>query len=127
MLLKASTVWLSSRKSVLREFKTAKHGFLFVVRGEAKMGVDGAVYELHPGSVFHAAPGMQLDAQVTGPSEYEYYSLFYKLDKRDDATSGHPCDSHFKLEPGANPRVVERIGTKTLYSKHLATRLGGLY
>ncbi|WP_267132487.1 hypothetical protein [Paenibacillus sp. JNUCC31] len=30
------------------------------------MSVDGAVYELQPGSVFHAAPGMQLDSQVNG-------------------------------------------------------------
>lgn len=96
-------------KSILREFRTIRHGFLFVIRGEARMCVNGTSYELHPGSIFHAAPGMQLDAQVIGTSEYEYYSLFYRFDKVDDEHSDHACGSHFKLEPGANPRVIELL------------------
>ncbi|MFW5434958.1 AraC family transcriptional regulator [Paenibacillus apiarius] len=96
-------------KSILRDFRTVRHGFLFTIRGEAKMCVNGTVYELLPGSVFHAAPGMQLDSQVIGQSEFEYYSLFYRLDKLGDENRGHECDSHFKLEPGANPRVIELL------------------
>ncbi|MEK3722760.1 helix-turn-helix transcriptional regulator [Paenibacillus sp. FSL H8-0034] len=96
-------------KSILREFRTVKHGFLFIVRGGARLRVNGTVYELHPGSVFHAAPGMQLDSQVIGKSELEYYSLFYKLDTLADVNCIHECDSHFKLEPGANPRVIELL------------------
>ncbi len=52
---------------------------------------------------------MQLDSQVIGQSEFEYYSLFYRLDKLGDENRGHECDSHFKLEPGANPRVIELL------------------
>ncbi|AJS57231.1 AraC family transcriptional regulator [Paenibacillus sp. IHBB 10380] len=96
-------------KSILREFTTVKHGFLFIIRGGARICVNGTVYELHPGSVFHAAPGMQLDSQVIGQSEFEYYSLFYRLDKLGDVNCTHECDSHFKLEPGANPRVIELL------------------
>ncbi|MCG7408307.1 AraC family transcriptional regulator [Paenibacillus sp. ACRRX] len=96
-------------KSVLREFRTVRHGFLFIIRGEARMCVNGTAYELLPGSVFHAAPGMQLDSRVIGQSEFEYYSLFYRLDKVGDQNSGHECDSHFKLEPGASPRVRELL------------------
>ncbi|WP_240463616.1 hypothetical protein [Paenibacillus apiarius] len=73
------------------------------------MCVNGTAYELHPGSVFHAAPGMQLDSQVIGQSEFEYYSLFYRLDKLGDENSGHEWDFHFKLEPGANPRLIELV------------------
>ncbi|MFC4597208.1 AraC family ligand binding domain-containing protein [Cohnella hongkongensis] len=93
-------------KSVLREFRTVKHGFLFVVRGEAMMSVDGTVYELQQGSVFHAAPGMRLDAQVTSPSEYEYYTVLYSFD---EAGGSRECDRHFLLEPAANPRVTELL------------------
>ncbi|MCR8980830.1 AraC family transcriptional regulator [Brevibacillus laterosporus] len=96
-------------KSILREFRTVRDGFLFTIRGEARMCVNGTAYELHPGSVFHAAPGMQLESQVIGQSEYEYYLLFYRFDKLGDENSGHVCDSHFKLEPGANPRVIELL------------------
>ncbi|MCY9514046.1 AraC family transcriptional regulator [Paenibacillus apiarius] len=96
-------------KSILREFRTVRHGFLFIIRGEARMCVNGTAYELHPGSVFHAAPGMRLDSQVIGQSEFEYYSLFYRLDKLGDENSGHECDFHFKLEPGANPRLIELL------------------
>ncbi|MCR8963540.1 hypothetical protein O0550_10060 [Brevibacillus halotolerans] len=96
-------------KSILREFRTERHGFLFTIRGEARMCVNETVYELHPGTVLHAAPGMQLDSQVLGQSEYEYYLLFYRLEKLGDENSGHVCDSHFKLEPGANPRVIELL------------------
>ncbi|MFC8689582.1 hypothetical protein [Brevibacillus porteri] len=41
--------------SELREFRTVWHGFLFTIRGAARMCVNETVYELHPGTVFHAA------------------------------------------------------------------------
>ncbi|MFF2885519.1 helix-turn-helix domain-containing protein [Paenibacillus sp. NPDC057967] len=96
-------------KSIWREFTTLMHGFLFIIRGEARIDVNGTVYELYPGAVFHAAPGMQLGSQVIGQAELEYYSLFYRLYKADDVNCTHECDSHFKLEPGANPRVIELL------------------
>ncbi|MFF2529814.1 AraC family transcriptional regulator [Brevibacillus sp. NPDC058079] len=94
---------------ILREFRTVWHGFLFTTRGAARMCVNGTVYELHPGSVFHAAPDMLLDTQVIGEAEFEYYLLTYRLDKSGDEASAHECDAHFKLEPGANPRVTELL------------------
>ncbi|MFF2175842.1 helix-turn-helix domain-containing protein [Lysinibacillus sp. NPDC058147] len=96
-------------KSILSEFKAVRYGFLFVIRGEARMSVNGTVYELQPGSVIHVAPGMLLDAQVISQSEYEYYLLFYRFDKLDEVYGGRECDSHFKLEAGANPRVLELL------------------
>ncbi|WP_019537567.1 hypothetical protein [Paenibacillus ginsengihumi] len=53
--------------SLLRDFRTARHGLLVPVRGKARMRVDGTVYDMHPGAVLHAAPGMQLDSQVLDP------------------------------------------------------------
>ncbi|OZQ81556.1 AraC family transcriptional regulator [Paenibacillus sp. VTT E-133291] len=96
-------------KSLLSEFTTVKHGFLFIIRGGARIRVNGTVYELRPGSVFHAAPGMQMDSQVIGPSELEYYSLFYKLDMPEEMNSTTEFDSHFKLEPGANLKIIELL------------------
>ncbi|MDG0871727.1 hypothetical protein L5D93_03985 [Paenibacillus thiaminolyticus] len=90
-------------KSILREFRTVRHGFLFTVRGQARICVNGTVYDLHPGFVFHAAPGMQLDSRVIGQSELEYYSVFYRLDMSGEDNRDHECNTHFKLEPGANP------------------------
>ncbi|PRO41703.1 AraC family transcriptional regulator [Bacillus sp. LLTC93] len=91
--------------STLREFKAENHGFLFTIRGEARMSVNGMAYELQPGSVLHVTPKSQLALQVIGQSEYEYHSLFYSLD-RDKASE---CNKPFKLEPGANPRVIELL------------------
>ncbi|RXZ78620.1 AraC family transcriptional regulator [Paenibacillaceae bacterium] len=96
-------------KSILREFKTDKHGFVFPVRGEAHMHVDGIGYELRPGTVLHAAPGMRMDSQVIGQSEYEYYSVFYRLDKREEEDCAPECSKHFRLEPGTNSRVIELL------------------
>ncbi|QDS38148.1 helix-turn-helix transcriptional regulator [Brevibacillus brevis] len=95
--------------SVLREFRTVWHGILFTIRGAARMCVNETVYELHPGTVFHAAPDMLLDTRVIGDSEFEYYLLTYRLDNIRDGASVHECDAHFKLEPGANPRVTELL------------------
>lgn len=63
--------------SELREFRTVWHGFLFTIRGAARMCVNETVYELHPGTVFHAAPDMLLDTRVIGDSEFEYDLLTY--------------------------------------------------
>lgn len=95
-------------KSVLREFKTEKHGFLFTVSGEATMRVNGTTYNLHPGSVFHAAPNMVMDSQVIGDAAFEYYSLFYRFDKQGDALD-LIGDQHYTLEAGFNPSVTEAL------------------
>ncbi|MNI06221.1 HTH-type transcriptional activator Btr [compost metagenome] len=86
------------------------------------MRVNGTVYELHPGSVFHAAPGMQMDSQVIGQSELEYYLLYYTLDQLGDVNRDHDYHSHFKLEPGANPRVIELL----IMLHQNANTLGGI-
>lgn len=97
-------------QSILRDFRTVKHGLLFPVRGKARMRVDGTVYEMHPGAVLHAAPGMQLDSQVLGQSEYEYYSILYRPnDKWLKVSDFAECGTHFKIEPGLNSRVIELL------------------
>ncbi|WP_332888761.1 AraC family transcriptional regulator [Paenibacillus selenitireducens] len=98
-------------KSILREFRTAKHGFLFIIRGAVRISVNGTIYELQPGSVFHAAPDMQMEARVTSESELEYYSVFYRLDKSCAENSDHECNAHFRLEPEAIPRIIELLTT----------------
>lgn len=96
-------------KSILRGFKTVQYGFLFIVRGEAKMHVNGTAYDLFPGTVVHAAPGMQMDSRVIGQSELEYFIVFYRWNKHGNDTAAVELDIHFKLEPGANPRLLEAL------------------
>ncbi|MEK8128881.1 AraC family transcriptional regulator [Paenibacillus filicis] len=94
-------------KSVLPEFRTEKYGFLFMIQGGARIRVNGVVYELQPGSVFHAAPLMQMDSRVIGDSELEYYSVFYSPNKESDKE--HVYNAHFKLEHGALPRIMDLL------------------
>lgn len=96
-------------KSILRGFKTVQYGFLFIVRGEAKMHVNGTAYDLLPGTVVHAAPGMQMDSRVIGQSELEYFIVFYRWNKHANDTAAVELDTHFKLESGANPRLLEAL------------------
>lgn len=109
--------------SLLSDFKTKNYGFLFVVRGEARFCVnESAMYMLHAGSVFHAAPGMTLDAQVIGGSEFEYYTVFYTMDDRKEppgADSACELDVHFKLEPGVRPEEAEMLSV--LHQQYRAT------
>lgn len=96
-------------KSVLRKWRTSHHGFLFVIRGQAKMKVNGTHYALHPGTVLHASPGLELNAQLLGESELEYFSLFYTLDHPEMLMSIDEASEHFLLEPGPSPSVPELL------------------
>lgn len=112
-------------KSIHREFITVKYGFLFIIRGSVEITVNGAIYDLHAGSVFHAAPDMQMAARVTSETELEYFSVFYKLDEPGGANGDHACNAHFKLEPEAIPRVIEQLAMLQL-NAHSAGGLGKL-
>lgn len=96
-------------KSIHREFITEKHGFLFIVRGAVRITVNGTIYDLHPGCVFHAAPEMRMEAKVTSKSELEYYSVFYQLERSYSEQNNHECNAHYKLELEAIPRVNELL------------------
>lgn len=96
-------------KSLHSVFRTSKHGFLFIIRGSVRISVNATIYELQPGAVFHAAPGMQMEAKVTSESELEYYSVFYSFGKMCIENSNHDCNSHFKLELETIPRVIELL------------------
>ncbi|MBY0051615.1 helix-turn-helix transcriptional regulator [Brevibacillus agri] len=96
-------------KSVLRDFKTVAYGFLFTVRGEANMHVNGTAYDLQPGTVLHAAPGMMMNSRVIGESELEYYRVFYRWDESGGKSDAEACNVHFMLEPGVNPRLLELL------------------
>ncbi|MCM3291413.1 AraC family transcriptional regulator [Paenibacillus sp. MER 180] len=96
-------------KSIHREFITEKHGFLFIIRGTVRININGTIYDLHSGSVFHAAPNMRMEAQVTSKSELEYYSVFYRLNKGSTDSLNHACNLHFELELDVIPEVFELL------------------
>ncbi|MBD2845017.1 helix-turn-helix transcriptional regulator [Paenibacillus sp. IB182496] len=95
-------------KSTLRAYRTIKHGWVFPVRGEAHMQVNGTSYALEPGRVLHAAPEMRLDSQVQGEGEFEYYLLLYRLEQASDAAAT-VCGTHYALRPGVHPGINERL------------------
>jgi len=108
-------------RSILREFKTLKYGFLFVMRGEARMTVNGTIYELQSGSVFHAAPGMKMDSRVISETEYEYYAVFYGVDQmheEKEEVAHNALNVHFKMDQGVNPRIVELLAMLQEHAYH---------
>ncbi|OMF16929.1 AraC family transcriptional regulator [Paenibacillus amylolyticus] len=108
-------------RSILREFKTLKYGFLFVMRGEARMTVNGTIYELQSGSVFHAAPGMKMDSRVISETEYEYYAVFYgsdKIDEKKEQDVHNALKVHFKMDQAVNPRIVELLAMLQEHAYH---------
>lgn len=94
-------------QSVLHGLKTERYGFLFPVRGQAVMRIEGKEYDLRPGCLFYAAPGLKLQARVEGASEYEYYSVFYHWSGPEAAR--YTQASHFMLDYGCNSRVTELL------------------
>jgi len=95
-------------QSVLHGFKTERYGLLFPVRGQALMHLEGKEYDLRPGVIAHAVPGLKLQSRVVGTSEYEYFSVFYRWNPFTE--SRYPQEaSHFKLEYGCNSRVNELL------------------
>ncbi|KQO10681.1 AraC family transcriptional regulator [Paenibacillus sp. Leaf72] len=95
--------------NILRGYKTTRHGLLFPIRGEARLQVDDATYDLQPGAIFHSPPNKLLNSHVTSQSVYEYYLVLYRLDNQQDTDSAHTCDTHFRLEPGVHSRVHEHL------------------
>ncbi|UKS31083.1 AraC family transcriptional regulator [Paenibacillus sp. HWE-109] len=112
-------------KSVHNAFRTLKYGFLFIIRGSVRISVNDTIYDLRRGDVFHAAPGMHMEAKVTSETELEYYSIFYSLDKRSVENSNHECNSHFKLEVETIPRVIELL-TMLHQNAHTSGGIGKL-
>ncbi|GBF75821.1 AraC family transcriptional regulator [Paenibacillus sp. 598K] len=94
--------------SQLLQYRTALHGYLFVVRGRARMTLNREVYRLQPGSILHVPPGTHIDSIVEGTSELEYYTVMYKplLCSGGDAWTQ---DEVFVLEPGELPEIVEKL------------------
>lgn len=96
-------------KSTHHAFRTSQYGFLFIIRGAVRIRVNTTIYELRPGAVFHAAPGMQMEAKVISGSELEYYSVFYILGDNCAVNGNHACNAHFKLELETTPRIIELL------------------
>ncbi|ANY66649.1 AraC family transcriptional regulator [Paenibacillus sp. BIHB 4019] len=111
--------------NVLRGYKTMKHGLLFPVRGEARIRVDNATYDLQAGSIFHSPPNKLLHAHVTSQSEYEYYTVLYRFNNLYDTDSPSTFDTHFRLEPGVHSRIHEHLAM-LLHHMHSTGGIGKL-
>lgn len=92
-------------------------GFVFPLRGRARMFFDGVPYEMEYGKIFHAGPNMSLDKEVLGNSEWDFMVLHYQVgEQRNDMVSYG--QAHFELETGGNTRINDLL--HRLY-KHCAT------
>ncbi len=95
--------------SMMRDFRTRKHGFLFVVSGNALFEIDDTVYELQPGSLFHAAPGEVLYTQVQGHAEFKYFLVFYKPKQSAAKEENAILEKHFHIGASVNPLMHELL------------------
>jgi YesN/AraC family two-component response regulator len=76
-------------------------GFLIPTRGKARFNIEGQVYELEPGIIFHAGSNFLLDKEVVGEADWEYTLIHYRIE-------GPPGDRayfenlHYSLNIGIN-------------------------
>lgn len=76
-------------------------GFLIPTRGKARFTIEGQVYDLEPGIIFHAGSNFLLDKEVVGDADWEYTLIHYRID-------GPPGDKnyleslHYSLNIGMN-------------------------
>lgn len=54
-------------------------GLVIPLKGKARFTIDKHPFELKPGVVLHAGPGIQLDKEVLGGLEWKYILLHYKV------------------------------------------------
>lgn len=91
--------------------RTPKAGFVFVVRGRNTFTFNGVRYALKPGTVVHGARDMELQVDVP-EAEFEYYLIHYTAYEPGAAPGAEQADyrrSHFALEPGENPSLLEMV------------------
>lgn len=91
---------------------TPKSGFVFAIRGHATFTFNGTSYEMSPGSVVHGGKQMELRIAPSA-DEFEFFLIHYTPDyKPAAAAAGEHADymrSHFALEPGEHPKLIEML------------------
>lgn len=88
---------------------TANSGFLFVMRGKAKLTFDGTAYELQPGSMIHGGTGMFLEYEVPEGEEFEYVLVHYLVDQEEkkgcSVIDRSLLDRHYEIPLGNKPGI----------------------
>jgi len=83
-------------------------GLVFPLRGRARMFFNGVPYEMEYGKIFHAGPGMSLDKEVLGQSEWDFMVIHYQVSNSEKGV--FPYDlAHFQLETGYNTRINDLL------------------
>ncbi|MFC6552316.1 helix-turn-helix domain-containing protein [Cohnella cellulosilytica] len=92
----------------LERYRLPKSGFLFVVRGEARMSFRDGDYRLEPGALCHGSEGQRMTLVPVGAESFEYYVVHYRFcEEGNAAADGTP--GHFTLRPGPQPRLLELL------------------
>ncbi|CAG7608789.1 HTH-type transcriptional activator RhaS [Paenibacillus solanacearum] len=74
VLLREEPFWLEYRYAVDRK-PTNRYNFTFVSSGHGTVGLNGTLYELSAGAVYHLAPGEHLQITTTPEAPLRYYSV----------------------------------------------------
>ncbi|WP_270406710.1 AraC family transcriptional regulator [Paenibacillus timonensis] len=90
-----------------KERPTPHAGLVFALRGQAEFAFDGTPCELVPGVVAHGAKNMTLQLKVPATG-FEYVLIHYTL-KLPAESKLEYHRTHYSLEPGENPRIVEML------------------
>ncbi|TNJ66456.1 helix-turn-helix domain-containing protein [Paenibacillus hemerocallicola] len=91
---------------------TPKAGFLFAIRGHTTFAFNGTSYEMSPGTVVHGGKQMELRIAPSA-DEFEFFLIHYTPNYKQLAAEAElPTDymqTHFALEPGEHPKLIERL------------------
>jgi len=92
----------------LERYRLPKSGFLFPVRGEARMSFEDGDYRLEPGTLCHGSEGQRMSLVPVGAESFEYYVVHYRFCGEREA-SAEALPGHFTLRPGLQPRLAELL------------------
>ncbi len=92
----------------LERYRLPKCGFLFAVRGEARMSFPERDYRLEPGVLCHGSDGERMSLVPVGAESFEYYVVHYRFCERHEAVE-EELPGHFTLRPGPQPRLIELL------------------
>lgn len=83
-------------------------GFVFPIRGKARMRFNGTPYEMSEGMIYHAGPNMALDKEVLSATEWEFIVIHYLVEHRTPLCQPY-AQSHFQLPIGPCSRLNDLL------------------
>ena len=100
--------------SITRDWKTPEKsgGLLIPFEGSARFTCRESAYNICPGMVIHAGPGMPLDKEVVGGTTWRYAVIHYQIPETQFDSFPY-YNSNFHISVGANPKLMDMLDKLT--------------